>query len=101
MSKRWTLKDDKFLVSFSDLGADRIASHDLGFHSKNAGTNRVKKLKELGVWDKIVAADRATTLAHLHWNLAFSVGEAQVIAYHELIKMGEIVAADAPVEAAE
>jgi hypothetical protein len=37
MSKRWTMKDDMFLVEFHGVGANYVADHDLGFKGKNAG----------------------------------------------------------------
>lgn len=72
MSKRWTLKDDKFLFEFHEIGADYVASHDLGHHGKEAGTKRVKLLKERGLWEKIEAARRAEIILIAHHTLAFS-----------------------------
>lgn len=67
MSKRWTYDDDMFLSAFYEVGANYIASHDLGFTGKNAGEKRVAKLKELGVWGFLIAfhrAGRALNVAH-------------------------------------
>jgi hypothetical protein len=102
MSKRWTLKDDQFLVAYADIGLDFIASHDLGFHGKNAGTNRMKKLKEFGLLEKIVVAQKAAEIVGLHWNLAFGPVEAMDIAFCELTEMGELAAThpQAPAETA-
>lgn len=55
MSKRWTYENDVFLAAFYEVGANYIASHDLGFSGKNAGEKRVAKLKELGVWNFLTA----------------------------------------------
>lgn len=55
MSRRWKMSDDIFLAQYHDVGANFVASNDLHFTGKNAGENRMKKLKESGVWDKIIA----------------------------------------------
>lgn len=72
MSKRCTLKDDRFLFEFHGIGADYVASHDLGHHGKDAGTKRVKLLKERGLWEKIEAARRAEIILIAHHTLEFS-----------------------------
>lgn len=85
MSKRWTHKDDLFLVRFHEVGADYVASHDLGF-AKGAGSKRLAKLKETGVFDKIQEYIKAEK-AMLGWHqIAFSQSpEARQIAFEELI----------------
>ena len=50
MSKRWTLKEDRFLAAYFDGLGDYIGTHDLG-RPKGAATKRVEKLKECGAWD--------------------------------------------------
>lgn len=72
MAKRWTLEDDIFLYQFHEMGADFIASHDLGHHGKGAGTARVKLLRAMGLWDKIGAHARAMTIMRASHILAFS-----------------------------
>lgn len=89
MSKRWTLKDDHFLVRYHEIGADYVASHDLGF-KKGAGTKRVKALKAAGVWDLMVAAQRAVTEAECAHTIAFSKSaEARSIAVETLIEIDD------------
>lgn len=70
MAKRWKLEDDIFLAAYVDVGANYVANHDLGFQSKDAGVNRVKKLKELGLWDKINAYMKAKQDMHDAWTMA-------------------------------
>jgi hypothetical protein len=49
------MSDDLFLAQYAgDVGANHVAKHDLRFTGKNAGENRVKKLQEAGVWDKLI-----------------------------------------------
>lgn len=75
MSKRWTFKDDGFLVVYyvegNDQWNDYIASHDLGFKSKGAAKRRVAKLKELGIWEKFEAYNAARAELVKAHNLAF------------------------------
>lgn len=76
MAKRWTLKDDEFLVAYAGAGSDDnwlnyIASHDLGHHGKNAGRRRMQKLRETGLLEKIEAAHRAHTEMVDAWGMAF------------------------------
>jgi len=71
-NKRWTLKDDIFLVRYHELGVDYIADHDLGFHRPGAGVKRMKLLKERGVWGKIEASIKAEVVMQLHHTLEFS-----------------------------
>jgi len=88
MSKRWTLNDDQFLAAYHEVGADYVASHDLGHHGKNAGTKRIAKLKETGVWDKLIAHQRAAGELHCAHTLAFSKSdEAKYIARKELAEL--------------
>lgn len=67
MSRRWTMSNDIFLAQYHDMGANLVASHDLNFTGKNAGENRVKKLKESGVWDKILAHIRTHEELNRAW----------------------------------
>ena len=54
MSRRWTMSDDLFLATYAGaVDANFVARKDLHFTGKNAGENRVRKLKETGVWDKL------------------------------------------------
>lgn len=56
MSRRWTMSDDLFLAQYSGaVGANHVAKQDLHFTGKNAGESRIRKLKESGVWDKLIA----------------------------------------------
>lgn len=91
MSKRWTIKDDQFLAEYHEVGADFIASHDLGF-ADGAGTKRIAKLKEAGVWEKLIAHREALTELNLSWNLAFGCQEAKEIAAEEIAKRREVLA---------
>lgn len=55
MSRRWTMSDDLFLAQYAGaVSANLVAKKDLHFTGKNAGENRVKKLKESGVWEKLI-----------------------------------------------
>jgi hypothetical protein len=71
MPKKWKIENDKFLVFHEGVGANYVANHDLGFQSKNAGLDRIAKLKESGVYDKIVAHHRANTEMMDAWTMAF------------------------------
>lgn len=71
MAKRWSVKDDIFLVSYAAVGANYVANHDLGFQGKDAGEKRVKKLKELGLWDRINEYLEAKQTMHDAWTLEF------------------------------
>ena len=71
MSKRWTMKDDMFLVEYHGVGANYVADHDLGFKGRNVGEKRVAKLKAAGVWDKIVAYHAAYRAMNRAWVTAF------------------------------
>jgi hypothetical protein len=71
MAKRWTLKDDRFLVEYHSVGANYVADHDLGFKGKNAGVKRMAKLKETGVWEKIEAYHEAWRSMNWAWVMAF------------------------------
>lgn len=75
MSKRWTYKDDDFLVRYHEIGADYIADHDLGFKAKGAGTRRLSQLRETGLFDLIKAAQDAVSRATASHTLAFSRSE--------------------------
>lgn len=89
MSKQWTLEDDIFLFQFHEIGADYVASHDLGHHGKGAGTKRIKALKAWGVWDKIEAHMRARKILVGWHSLSFSrSGEVQQIAAEGLEEIG-------------
>lgn len=89
MSKQWTLEDDIFLFQFHEIGADYVASHDLGHHGKGAGTKRIKALKAWGVWEKIEAHVRARAILVGWHTLSFSrSGEAQHIAAEQLEEIG-------------
>lgn len=48
-AKKWTLKEDKFLVEFWESIGPSIAEHDLGRSEKQA-RKRVEHLKETGAW---------------------------------------------------
>ena len=70
MSKRWTVREDWFLVEFYDAMGSYIGPHDLG-RSEAATDRRVKHLKEAGAWDAYKTAKhheaRAIYLAgHAH-----------------------------------
>jgi hypothetical protein len=59
MSKRWTAEEDGFLLTYHGVGADFVASHDLG-RPDGAGERRLKKLTESGArvaFAKMVLAD--------------------------------------------
>lgn len=75
MSKRWTYKDDDFLVRYHEIGADYIADHDLGFKAKGAGTRRLNLLRETGLFDLIQAAQDAVSRAAANHALVFSRSE--------------------------
>lgn len=49
MAKRWTYKEDLFLVEYYDAVGSFIGPHDLG-RSEASTKSRVKKLKECGAW---------------------------------------------------
>jgi hypothetical protein len=49
MSKKWTLRDDQFLVQFYPVLGDYVGTHDLG-RPAGAADARVKKLQETGAW---------------------------------------------------
>lgn len=86
MSRRWTVDDDMMLARHFGMGPDWVASHDLGFKGKNAGSNRVKILKETGVWDKLMNLIQAQTDLYGWHTLAFSRGEeARSIAFDALV----------------
>lgn len=54
MSKRWTFKDDIWLVTYQDIvGGDYVAKNDLGFFGKNAGKKRIEKLKSAGLLESL------------------------------------------------
>ena len=89
MSKRWSLDDDRFLVRYHAIGADYVASHDLGFKSKGAGTARIAKLKEAGVFDKIVAHLKAETEMLCAHTIAFGPEWAKDIAEIELRELSD------------
>lgn len=83
MKRRWNLQDDQFLTEHHEVGADFVASHDLGFHGKGAGTKRLEKLKETGVFDKMVAYREARIEMQIAWSLAFGPAWAKEIAESE------------------
>lgn len=58
MSKRWTMKEDRFLVEFFEPIGANIGPHDLG-RSEAATIKRVKKLKETGAWQALEHLARA------------------------------------------
>jgi hypothetical protein len=93
MTKRWTLEDDKHLAVYHQIGADYVAYHDLGHHGRNAGTKRIAKLKETGVWDKLIAAQKAEEELYCAHTLAFSrCGEARSIAAETLAEREGVAA---------
>lgn len=72
MSRRWTMSDDLFLAQYAGaVGANHVAKHDLHFTGKNAGENRVKWLKETGVWEKIIDHINTHELLSEAWVEAF------------------------------
>ncbi len=71
MAKRWKIENDIFLVSYEGVGADYVANHDLGFQGKKAGSERINKLKESGIYDKIVQYEKAKQEMHDAWTMAF------------------------------
>lgn len=88
MRKHWTLDEDIFLVAFSELGPDFIATYDLG-KGKGAGERRVKRLKELGIWEKLEAYVEAKDILHFWHQAAFSRSpEARTIAIDSLRQYG-------------
>lgn len=84
MSKRWTIEDDEFLAAYHEIGADYVASHDLGHHGKGAGVKHIKRLKETGVWDKLLFAQAARRDFVDHWLLAFGGAESKALAAERL-----------------
>jgi hypothetical protein len=66
MSKRWTVEEDLFLVSFFESIGAWIGPHDLG-RSEKSTIKRVQNLKEWGAWEEYREADyhrkRALVLA--------------------------------------
>lgn len=56
MAKRWTVKEDQFLVAFYDAMGPMIGPHDLG-RSEAATEARVKHLKETGAWEAFKTAE--------------------------------------------
>ena len=98
MSKRWTLKDDEFLVRHAGAIAgadwlDYLASHDLGHHGKGAGKKRMAKLIETGVLAKIEAAHAAQEAMNDAWFEAF--GHPSLKAERaEMREFSEFVAAE-------
>jgi hypothetical protein len=72
MSRRWTMSDDLFLAQYAGaVDANHVAKHDLHFTGKNAGENRVRKLKESGVWDKLIDHINTHDLLKTAWIEAF------------------------------
>lgn len=71
MPKKWKLENDVYLISYEDMNADTIAYRDLGFKSVGAGSARIKKLKDAGCYDKIVAFMKAEQEMHDAWTMAF------------------------------
>lgn len=71
MSKRWKIENDMFLVFHAGVGANYVANHDLGFQGKNAGNDRLLKLKQAGVLSKIEAYQTAKQEMHDAWTMAF------------------------------
>lgn len=68
MSRRWNMSDDLFLAQYAGcVGANHVAKHDLHFTGKNAGENRVKKLKESGVWDLLIDHINTHEILHAAW----------------------------------
>ena len=56
---RWTLRDDTYLVEYSEmLGIDFVAKHDLQ-RSPEAAKRRVEFLKKSGGWDALVRLQKA------------------------------------------
>ncbi len=66
MSKRWTQKDDDFLIEFYDAIGSSIGPMDLG-RTEQSVKNRVKQLKKSGAWEAYKTArhhrNRALVLA--------------------------------------
>jgi len=58
MAKRWSAKDDRFLVAYFEAVGDRIGQHDLG-REKGAATKRVKILRKTGAWDVLKLVEAA------------------------------------------
>lgn len=50
MGKRWTDKEDQFIVAYYDAMGAFIGPHDLG-RSEASTKARAKKLKDTGAWD--------------------------------------------------
>lgn len=72
MSRRWTMSDDLFLAKYAGcVGANHVAKHDLHFTGKNAGETRLKKLKETGVWGKLIDHINTHELLSAAWVEAF------------------------------
>lgn len=71
MAKRWKIEDDMFLCFYQEVGANYVANHDLGFQGKNAGNDRLQKLKDLGILEKIEAYHVAKQAMHDAWTMAF------------------------------
>lgn len=81
MPKKWKIENDQFLIAYEGMGANFIANHDLGFQSKDAGVNRIKKLKETGIYDKIKAYQDAKQAMHDAWIMEFGPEWAREIVY--------------------
>ena len=77
MTKRWTSKEDDFLIAYFDAVGPYIGPHDLG-RSEKATKDRVKKLKDSGAWEVYKTAkyhrNRALLLAG-HINPEFNDDE--------------------------
>lgn len=63
MSKRYSLKEDKFIVSYFDVVGDMIGPHDLG-RSRDAVKRRAKFLKESGLWRALEFSMNLETKLH-------------------------------------
>lgn len=50
MSKRWTEKEDKFIVAYWDAVGSAMGPHDLG-RSEKAVLSRYQFLQETGAWE--------------------------------------------------
>ena len=65
------MSDDLFLAQYHKVGANFVAKHDLHFTGKNAGENRIKKLQEAGLWDKLMSHIKTHDELKMAWVYEF------------------------------
>ena len=62
MARRWTEREDLFIIAYYDAIGPYIGPHDLG-RSEKATTDRAKFLKRSGAWDVYVEAQNVLNMA--------------------------------------